>query len=149
MRGAPITKLLSVLCVSLTFLGETVFPRIADRLILSRAASVLKHGEVWRLFTSSLFLCDGLVTALVSAGLLYSLRLFERQMGSSKFAAFIFVGTGLDAASRLAYLTIPGLGLRGVASGPFHIIFSLLPLYFREYFPPKTVRSRSALFQPR
>jgi len=105
---------------------------VGEKLLLTRASSVLLRGETWRLLSSSLLLCEDMVTAMVMGGMLYSLRLFERQMGSSKFGAFVFVGTALDVASRLAFLAIPGVGSKGVAAGPFHIIFSLLPLYFRE-----------------
>ena len=133
LRGAPITKLLITSTLCITLLTE-LWPRVGEKLLLSRASSVLLRGESWRLLSSSLLLCEDMVTAMVMGGMLYSLRLFERQMGSSKFGAFVFVGTALDVASRLAFLAIPGVGSKGVAAGPFHIIFSLLPLYFRESF---------------
>ena len=132
-RGAPITL---CVCSSLllgTFLAGSI-PKLRQALALESAASVLAPHrlELWRLATSSLLLCDNLVAAGVSAYLLFHLRLFERQMGSSKFGAYVTLCTLADMGARAAFLALPGrVGAHGVASGPLHLIFGLLPLYFR------------------
>ena len=69
-------------------------------------------------------------TAGVTAWLLFRLRLFERQMGTPKFAAFVATSTAVAAAARAALVTVPWLGAAGLASGPWHVVFGLLPLYF-------------------
>ena len=130
-RGAPITLCLCSTVVLGTLLTGSL-PRLYDALSLTSAASVLSYrAELWRLLTSSLLLSDSLPAAGLSAYLLYHLRLFERQMGSSKFGAYVTVCTLVDIGARAAFLAIPRVGSGGVAAGPFHIIFGLLPLYFR------------------
>jgi membrane associated rhomboid family serine protease len=133
LRGAPITKCLCYTVMLGTFFSQ-LWPKLFDRLSLDAAPAVLRRGELWRLATSSLLLCDNFVAAGVSAYLLYHLRMFERQMGSSKFGAFLTLASLADAGARAAFLLVPGAGAQGVASGPFHVIFGLLPLYFRALF---------------
>ena len=138
-RGAPITLCLCSTLVLGTFLAGSL-PKVRQALALESAASVLAphRAELWRLLTSSLFLCDNLVAAGVSAYLLFHLRFFERQLGSSKFGAYVTLSTLADAGARAAFLALPGgVGALGVASGPLHLIFGLLPLYIRAWgIPP-------------
>ena len=129
-RGAPVTQLLTYLTLGGTLLSG-VIPRLPAALSLARPSQL---PQAWRLLTSSLLLCDDLGAALVAAYLLYRLRLFERQMGSSKFAAFVCLGTAADGLARLAFVALPALGGGGgVASGPFQVVMGLLPLYFRAW----------------
>ena len=129
-RGAPLSKVLAYSC----FLGPLVGSFVSRGLLSSLTLSSSRHvygprPEIWRLFTSILS-CDALIAAGVSCYLLWKLRLFERQMGSSKFAAFV-VSSGLVAvAARAGLVAIPFLGAAGLSSGPFHVIFGLIPLYF-------------------
>lgn len=137
-RGAPITLCVCSSIVLGTFLTGSI-PRLHQALALESAAAILRRAEVWRLATSSLLLCDNLVAAGMSAYLLFHLRLFERQMGSSKFGAYATLCTLVDMGARAAFLALPGgVGAQGVASGPLHLIFGLLPLYFRACVPMGT-----------
>lgn len=141
-RGAPITLCLCSTLVLGTFLAGSL-PKVRQALALESAASVLAphRAELWRLLTSSLFLCDNLVAAGVSAYLLFHLRFFERQLGSSKFGAYVTLSTLADAGARAAFLALPGgVGALGVASGPLHLIFGLLPLYIRAWGIPPPAR---------
>jgi len=144
-RGAPITLCLCSTLVLGTFLAGSL-PKVRQALALESAASVLAphRAELWRLLTSSLCLCDNLVAAGVSAYLLFHLRFFERQLGSSKFGAYVTLSTLADAGARAAFLALPGgVGALGVASGPLHLIFGLLPLYIRAWAAPARARSHA------
>lgn len=132
-RGAPLTKVLAYSCFLGPFVGSFISRGLLSTLTLSSSRHVYgPRPEIWRLFTSILT-CDALIAAGVSCYLLWKLRLFERQMGSSKFAAFV-VSSGLVAvAARGGLVAIPILGAAGLSSGPFHVIFGLMPLYFCAY----------------
>jgi membrane associated rhomboid family serine protease len=129
-RGAPVTSLLYYTIFGGTFLAGLV-PKLGAQLALASPAQLFSaRPEVWRLFTSSLLMCDELGGAIVASFLLYRLRLFERQMGSSKFAAFVCLGTAVDSVARLGFLALPVLGARGVAAGPFQVVMGLMPLFY-------------------
>jgi membrane associated rhomboid family serine protease len=90
---------------------------------------VTASHQVWRLFTS-LLLTESLGECAVSGFLLYTFRLFERQLGSSKFAVFLLLASAVAVAARGALVAlVPETAMHGLASGPYHIIFGLLPLY--------------------
>jgi membrane associated rhomboid family serine protease len=149
-RGAPITLCLCSTLVVGTFLAGSI-PKVHQALALESAASVLAphRAELWRLLTSSLCLCDNLVAAGVSAYLLFHLRFFERQLGSSKFGAYVTLSTLADMGARAAFLALPGgVGALGVASGPLHLIFGLLPLYFRAWGRLAARPGRGGLWPP-
>ena len=129
-RGAPVTLILAYTVFGGSFFAG-LWPKLGGALSLASPAQLLSsRPEVWRLFTSSLLLCDDFGGALVTSYLLYQLRLFERQMGSSKFAAFVCLGTAVDGAARLGFLALPAFGARGVSAGPFQVVMGLLPLYY-------------------
>ncbi len=130
-KGAPITKIVGFSCFLGPLLGTLISPSVLSFLTLSSARQIVggERHDFWRLVTSMLT-CDALVAASVSCYLLWNLRLFERQMGSSKFAAFLLSSGVFNAAARYGLILIPFLGTTGLASGPFHVIFGLLPLYF-------------------
>ncbi len=132
--GAPVTQFLCYTVLSFS-LFTGLWDKLYAALALKSAVSVLSyHAELYRLLTSSLLFCDNMIAAAFAAYLLFYLRLFERQMGSSKYAAYVTLCTLVDMGARAAFLAMPGgLGAEGVASGPFHIIFGLLPLYVRAY----------------
>ena len=131
-KGAPITKVIGFSCFLGPLLGTLISPSALSFFTLSSARQIVgERHDLWRLVTSMLT-CDALVAASVSCYLLWNLRLFERQMGSSKFAAFLFTSGICNAAARFGLILIPFLGTAGLASGPFHVIFGLLPLYFCE-----------------
>lgn len=93
-------------------------------------SQVLSSLQLWRLFTS-LWPSSNLMEGIVSWFLLYRFRLFEREMGSSKFAAFCLLSSVVAMAARAGLLAaVPSTVMRGIASGPYHIIFGLFPLFF-------------------
>ncbi len=105
---------------------------------------------MWRLLTS-LLPYEGLAEALVGTTLLYRLgRDFERMLGPRKYALFLLLASAAAVGARIALIaslpssagsafvggaTVPHAWLRaGLASGPYHVIFGLLPLYY-AYIP--------------
>lgn len=129
-RRAPITKVLVMGCAAASMLCAWV-PGAGAALALSAPSQVLSRApELWRLLTSLAF-ADTAGAAAAACFLLYRFRLFERQMSSSKFGAFVAASTAFAAASRVGLVALPVVGAAGLASGPFHLVFGLLPLYYR------------------
>lgn len=71
----------------------------------------------------------------VSLALVYTCRQFERQMGTRKFASFLFSSYAITTLVQVAYLTIlASLGsYPRLATGPFFYVFSLLPLFHSTF----------------
>lgn len=122
---APVTKAVIGLVVL-----ATVFGSILDshtRLTL-RVSDVIHNFQVWRLITHNfVFTTPG--ELLFGTVLLYYFRLFERQMGSSRYAAYAIITTTLSTM----FLCLCQLFFQSLipASGPYALIFaSLIHFYF-------------------
>lgn len=129
-RGAPLSKVLtmSTLC---SFALLSIAPALSPSYFaLTSASQILAPRlQLYRLFTSAL-IPGPTFASVVIAYLVYNLRVIERQMGSPKFAAFLASSTLFAAAARAALVTVPLVSATGLASGPLHVVFGLLPLYF-------------------
>lgn len=126
-RGAPATKALLAVCVTLTVIGASsrgVFA-VSDR------SSILSRGEVWRLFTS-LLPSDSIAEGLLSWFLLYRFRVLERHMGTAKFTAFVLLAIAWAALANAAFVAAPFWD-SGVASGPYVLIFALFVYFFSAW----------------
>ncbi|GJM92813.1 hypothetical protein PR202_ga09315 [Eleusine coracana subsp. coracana] len=93
--------------------------------------SVYEKLQIWRLITS-LFAFSSTPELIFGAALLYYFRVFERQIGSNKYAVFIVFSTVISV-----FLQIPVLGyledpsLNPLTSGPYGLIFaSYVPFFF-------------------
>jgi len=127
--NAPIIKGLMFLTTGLTVLAQV--SGIRSKL------AVTHDFQLWRLFTSQLFFTSP-GEAVLGLLLLYHFRLFERQMGSNKFASFSMVVYGLSALIQLSLLvTVPS---RFVPCGPYAMIFACLVQYYFEI--PSSYRFR-------
>lgn len=140
-EGAPVTRAIAL--ITLTF--SLAF----DASALSLQLPALFRGQIWvssfnsnpchsyirtkRVFTSHLPFSNSsqLIVGLI---LIYTLRLFERFMGSKKFGAFVFVSGAIATLSSLGLVSIASsLDLDLAPSpGPFFFIYSLLPLFYRK-----------------
>ena len=126
-RGAPATKALIAVCVTLTVIAASsrgVFA-VSDR------SSILSRGEVWRLFTS-LLPSDSIGEGLLSWFLLYRFRVLERHMGTAKFTAFVLIAFVWAALANAAFVAAPFWD-SGVASGPYVLIFALFVYFFSAW----------------
>lgn len=91
-------------------------------------------GQLSRIL-SSFFVFSSPSQAFLATLMLYSYRLFERQLGSSKYAAFFAVSLVCSLLLKLAVMILGNfVGLRLVpAAGPFFFLFAQLPFYYRKY----------------
>jgi membrane associated rhomboid family serine protease len=118
--------------ILISVVSTTLFASIAgthSKLSLN-ALSVLQHGEAWRLVTHNfLFATPG--ELLFGVVLLYFLRQFERQMGSSRFFAFAMLSASFYTTE--LFLLDLAIGRRVVlSSGPYPFIFASMVRFFFE-----------------
>lgn len=127
---APVTKTVIGLVVLSTVFGSIIGSQ--TRLTL-RLPEVTSNLQIWRLLTHNfVFTTPG--ELLFGVFLLYFFRQFERQMGSSRYAAFALITSSVHTALLcLAQLLVPTLI---PASGPYALVFSALVHFFFE--TPKT-----------
>lgn len=102
-------------------------------LLLVDGGSILRGGELWRFIFGHLAFAN-MSQTVVGLILIYTYRSFERQMGSRKYGAFLFLSW---AFSTLVYLALMGIfAATGVSfspsSGPFFFIFAQLAFFYRK-----------------
>jgi len=116
----------------------TLFPYtfIKKHLELQGLDSIVNY-EVWRLVTNNLFF-PSVWEGVVGVYLLYHFRIFERQMGTAKFAAFLTSTFGISTSCILALFVL--FNPKGTATGPYPLLFALLVQYYHEV--PATYRFR-------
>lgn len=83
-------------------------------------------------------LCCRFGEALAAAALLYWFRVFERLMGSAKFAGFVFVNAVMASTLQLGLL-VSFPSIERIAPGPYPLIFSLFVVYYGEKSVPLCV----------
>jgi len=99
--------------------------------------SVFSKYQVWRLVTNHFFFGSP-GELLFGLLLIYYFRLFERQMGTTKFAGFTFVSLVVATLTQVAlYVAVPTTKL---SSGPYSFLFSCFVLFFSDV--PATHRYR-------
>ncbi|KAL0080064.1 hypothetical protein J3Q64DRAFT_1752522 [Phycomyces blakesleeanus] len=89
------------------------------------------HHQFWRLLTSH--------CAFTNSGdlfygmlLLYAMQVVERNFGSAKYAAFVFVALGLTSLLEVGALVLgKALGLKRIPGGPYALLFAMLYQYHR------------------
>ncbi|KAI8967879.1 hypothetical protein BDF20DRAFT_897590 [Mycotypha africana] len=89
------------------------------------------YYQYWRIVTSHM--------AFGSSGdlffgilLLYALRVLERQYGSSKYIAFLFISWAISTILELISLALCSqFGLNRIRGGPYALIFAMLYQYYR------------------
>uniref|UniRef100_A0A7S0XF64 UBA domain-containing protein n=1 Tax=Chromulina nebulosa TaxID=96789 RepID=A0A7S0XF64_9STRA len=123
-ENAPVTRgfIVLVLFSSLT-IGSVDISFDLNRILM---------GELWRLLFSHIAFTN-MAQAVVGSITLYTLRIFERQMGIKKFGAFIVISYLLSIVLQIAAIVIiSSLGFDNYipSSGPYFIIFSLTYLYY-------------------
>uniref|UniRef100_A0A0A9E481 UBA domain-containing protein n=1 Tax=Arundo donax TaxID=35708 RepID=A0A0A9E481_ARUDO len=93
--------------------------------------SVYEKLRIWRLITS-LFAFSSTPELIFGAALLYYFRVFERQIGSNKYAVFIIFTTTVSVLLQILALGyLKDRTLNPLTSGPYGLIFaSFVPFYF-------------------
>lgn len=91
------------------------------------------NGQLWRFLTSFLVF-ENMTQCIFALILLYNLNMFERQMGSRKFAAFLVLSWLFAALLGLAAGSMANMsGMHLVPSpGPYFLIFAQLAFYHSE-----------------
>ncbi|KAL6853805.1 hypothetical protein ACP4OV_019834 [Aristida adscensionis] len=94
-------------------------------------SSVYGKLNIWRLITS-LFAFSSTPELIFGAALLYYFRVFERQIGSNKYAVFIIFSTTVSVLLQILALGyLKDLSLKPLTSGPYGLIFaSYVPFFF-------------------
>jgi len=134
-HNAPITKSI-LLLTGLASVGASVL-KIHSLLEFPNLSDVISHYQVWRLFTSHLFFTSP-GEVLFGFLLIYYFRLFERQMGSSKFGGYTAVVVSMSTLLQIAaYVIFPTAKF---TPGPYSWIFACFVLFWTEI--PATYRFR-------
>ena len=123
---APVSKTIIAAVVLMTVFASIIDAQPRFNLNIS---AVISQLEIWRLFTHNfVFTTPG--ELLFGMVLLYFFRQFERQLGSSRFAAFAFVTSVTYTVSlAIVQLFIPALI---PSSGPYSLVFASLVFFFFE-----------------
>jgi len=133
--NAPILKFITFSTGVTTLLPYASLKRFLE---LHSLESLTQHFEIWRLVTCNFFFSSAL-EAMLGIFLLYHFRMFERQMGSAKFAAYTTITWGVSTIFTIACTVL--FNPKGyTAAGPYSLIFSLLVQYYFEV--PATYRFR-------
>ena len=124
IENAPITLILTaaILIESLTLGSSSV---------VSLDLSGLYRWEIWRLFSSQCVFSN-MAQTFIGLLLIYICRQFERQLGSRKFGAFVFLSFLSSLLIQFSIISIANVSSINYipAHGPFFLIFSLLPLFY-------------------
>jgi len=123
LYNAPIVKVLLFGSV-----GSSLFVHALKHLTMPSSISLT--SQMVRLVTHNLFF-TGVGDAVTSVILLYSFRIFERQMGSAKFAVFTLTTWMTYALLFLIWLVLQPQRSAPI-SGPYGLIFALLVQYYFE-----------------
>ncbi|KAF9593756.1 hypothetical protein IFM89_024924 [Coptis chinensis] len=127
-HNAPVTRAFVIASALLTIL---IGVRGSSSKLGLSYQDIFGRFRVWRLF-ASVFAFSSTPELMFGLYLLYYFRVFERQIGSNKYSAFILfsiVVSSLFEAVALAFFKDPSLNM--LASGPYGLIFSsFVPFYF-------------------
>jgi len=125
-RNAPVSKALLLLTGGMSVLvGVT---QTMPHLKLNGLLQIIDHLQLWRLATNQLFFSSP-AELLFGLILIYYFRVFERQMGSAKFAGFTFLSFVISTLVEVAYLAL--FQPKGeFVSGPYSILFAMYVLFF-------------------
>lgn len=124
--NAPVTKTIVATVVLITVFGSVIESQARFTLHID---AVLRAFQFWRLFTHHLvFTTPG--ELLFGVVLLYFFRQFERQLGSSRYAALALTTSSIYT---VLLFTLQMIDVRlTAASGPYSLIFASLIHFFFE-----------------
>lgn len=135
-HNAPITKAIFLFSTGTSILFSVM--SLQKHLNFPDLSSLLESYQIWRPFTHQLFFSSP-GELLYGSIMIYEFRLFERLMGSSKFAGFTLVSVVVSILAQLAaFVLFPNL--HNFTTGPYSFIFSCLVLYYFDI--PVTSRIR-------
>eukprot|EP01018_Ginkgo_biloba_P000796 Gb_24078 [translate_table: standard] len=119
-QNAPVTKGLILICGVSSIIIATQGRASSGSLSYQ---AIVKKIHIWRLVASaSVF--SSTSELMFGLYLLYYFRVFERQIGSNKYAVFVLFSAVLSTFFELISLALFKDTISGLASGPYGIIFS-------------------------
>lgn len=124
LEGAPITQGIAIVTL--------ISSLLTDPAVVSLNARALVNGQLWRILTYA-FPFGNSSQLIIGTILLYNLRIFERFMGSRKYGAFLVLSASVSTLSTIGIMSLFNSVDIEIypASGPFFLIYSLLPLFYR------------------
>eukprot|EP01095_Lingulamoeba_sp_RSL-Kostka_P001694 TRINITY_DN1247_c0_g1_i1.p1 TRINITY_DN1247_c0_g1~~TRINITY_DN1247_c0_g1_i1.p1 ORF type:complete len:373 (-),score=86.92 TRINITY_DN1247_c0_g1_i1:18-1136(-) len=125
-RNAPVSKAILLLTGIITIL-EAVFVSLKLFSLPSLVPYIFPSFQIWRLFTSN-FCFTTMSEFFFGMMLLYTFRMFERQMGSGKFSVFFIFSIGISLMSKLAFSYFG----YNQSSGPYGYIYAALVLFYAK-----------------
>lgn len=132
--SAPLSQVVFLITLSSMVIGDQRDAH--NHSIFALDLNNVYKGEFHRIFLSPLFFrsTPQIVVGLI---LIYTTRQFERQMGTRKYSAFVFLSFIISLFLQIAFLvTFQSMGVDfSLAPGPFYYIFSSLPFFY--YHIPK------------
>ncbi|KAM9996250.1 hypothetical protein ACTFIY_002426 [Dictyostelium cf. discoideum] len=123
LYNAPVTKVL---------LFGSFAVNLSVNYMIKKGGVTASLGNGIQSFICNQFLYNNLPEMLFGVMFIYSFRLFERVMGSSKYALFYFTTTGISALIQLAINVLTNSNGKLFKSSPFSFIFSCLVLYYKD-----------------
>ncbi|GAN01607.1 uba domain-containing protein ucp14 [Mucor ambiguus] len=135
LYNVPVTKFLVLFVGTCSILAAIM--NIKQYFYLQLIPHITIHHQFWRLLTSQIaFGSSGDV--FFGSILLYTLRVIERQYGSSKYTVrLVMISTLLELGALVVGAQI---GLKSIPGGPYALMFSALYQYYRII--PVTYRFR-------
>ncbi|CAO3608910.1 unnamed protein product [Mucor fragilis] len=136
--NVPVTKFLVLFVGTCSILAAIM--NVKQYFYLQLIPHITIHHQFWRLLTSQIaFGSSGDV--FFGSLLLYTFRVIERQYGSSKYTAFLFISVVVSTLLELGALVVGAqIGLKSIPGGPYALMFSALYQYHRII--PVTYRFR-------
>ncbi|KAG0187667.1 hypothetical protein DFQ28_005979 [Apophysomyces sp. BC1034] len=127
--NVPITKLLVLSIGGCSILAAMLDFKPLLHLQLSPHLTI--HHQFWRLISSHCAFANS-GEMFFGTLLLYTMRVIERQYGSAKYAAFVFLALLISTFLEVGVLVSGArLGLRSIPGGPYALIFAMLYQYHR------------------
>ncbi|TMW68124.1 hypothetical protein Poli38472_007796 [Pythium oligandrum] len=139
--GAPVTYALSMTVGAAS--SATVLFNYGRFFKLDREL-VVRHGHLWRLFSSQLAFHHGLAAAF-GIYIIFQYRVLERQMGSRKFGSLLFFVLFITAALQMsALLSLPMMLARRLPPGPYALL-GALTIFYLKFVPRLQPKAYSLL----
>jgi len=135
LQNAPVTKIILFGSLGVNLMYNYIIKK-GSPAILSPLLSFIEGSSIMSMISNQFFFKN--VPELVFGSIfIYSFRLFERMMGSSKYTAYIISSVSITTLIQLSFMILTGKEMKEAKSfsSPFSFIFSTLVLFYKD-IPP-------------
>jgi len=136
-RHAPLNKVIVFVTTGCTLLVSLA--NLRPLFAVSSLKDVWNHGSFWKLITNQLFF-SAPGESMFALMLLYSFRVFERRMGTSRYAIFVIFTQAVAFALQFAFVLLFPSWLHFLPSGPYALVFAHMVEFYSSI--PATGRFR-------